>query len=653
MDTGHIHAGREVTRPVHERLVHELFEDQARLTPDLLAVVHGQKYLTYAQLDRRANRLAQKLRGLGVGPDRIVALCLERSLEFVIGALGILKAGGAYLPLDPAYPSERLAMMLEDASPVVLLTRPPHSVVLPVKDTQVVHMDEQQVAADDDDNDMVAHADCTQRNLVYVIYTSGSTGRPKGTAMPHRSAVNLIRWQRQVLPLPTGCRVLQFAALSFDVAFQEIFSTLCCGGTLVLLDEWMRRDARALVRVLNAHAVQRLFLPPAMLHVLAEQAAATTDALPSHLRDVITAGEQLRITREVRAFFERLPGCRLHNHYGPTETHVVTALTLEGEPHHWPTLPSIGWPISNARIHLLDERGQPVNVGVPGEIHIGGICVARGYLHQPGLTDQRFVRDPFSTDPEARLYKTGDLGRWCADGSIEYLGRNDEQVKIRGFRVEPGEIEAHLACQEHVRDAAVVARDLADGRRCLVAYVTTRSGCDIDAEDLRSRLMATLPEHMVPSAFVKLDEMPLTPSGKIDRRALPPPLPEAFARAPYEAPRDEIESALARIWEELLRLDRVGRQDHFFQLGGHSLLAMQLVTRIRATLSNEVLVSAVFDFPVLSDLAAHLAQQRDSQFVEEFAAGDDDVEDVLRYVSGMSENNVEQLLRKLRAGGRT
>ena len=307
-------------------------------------------------------------------------------------------------------------------------------------------------------------------NLVYVIYTSGSTGTPKGIAMQHRSAVNLIDWHRRIFGAAEGQRVLQFAALSFDVAFQEVFSTLCTGGTLVLLDEWVRRDARALTELLVNRGIARLFVPPLVLQSLAEY-AQISPVIPQSLKDVITAGERLTVSAEIKGFFVRLDGCRLHNHYGPTETHVVTALMLSGDSGGWPTLPSIGFPIFNTRIYVLDKEMQPVPIGVPGEIYIGGANVARGYLNRPELTAERFLPDPFSADPKGRIYRTGDLGRWRADGTIEYLGRNDEQVKIRGFRVELGEIEAQLMRHEDVKEAVVLAREDAPGQKRLVGYV--------------------------------------------------------------------------------------------------------------------------------------------------------------------------------------
>ena len=614
------------------RLIHELFEAQAERTPNAVALLHGQRKLTYAELNRSANRLAHHLVGCGIGADQVVGICVERSPEMVIGLLAILKAGGAYLPLDPNYPAERLQQMLEDAAPGVVLTHSELTGMLPQTAAQIMVLDKllPRLEGQAEANLPASDLDLQPQHLVYVIYTSGSTGRPKGTGMSHGSMVNLMQWHRSALGEAEGRRVLQFAALSFDVAFQETFSTLCTGGTLVLLDEWVRRDARALLELLRSAAVERVFLPPLMLQSLAES-FQTTQVLPDRLQDVITAGEALRISPQIRHLFEGLPGCRLHNHYGPTETHVVTALTLSGLVDTWPTLPSIGRPIANTQIYILDAQGEPVPVGVEGEIYIGGAGVARGYLNRPDLTQQRFVRDPFSEgatytshgegreaearsdgeragraqpDVQARMYRTGDLGRWSEEGTIEYLGRNDHQVKIRGYRIELGEIEAQLLSCEGVKEAVVVAREDAPGQKQLVGYLTWREGPQLSAEGLRTQLKERLPEYMVPSAFVTLPVLPLTPNGKLDRRSLPAPDLEAYAKREYEAPVGEVEEILAGIWRELLRIERVGRQDNFFELGGHSLYAVRLVDRIEQQFGKRLPIIAIFQKPTLQELAA-------------------------------------------------
>ncbi len=588
-----------------DRLIHELVAEQVARTPSAEAVRHEGRSLTYAQLDASAIRVALELAAQGVGPDRLVGICAERSMEMVIGVLAILKAGGAYLPLDPNYPAERLQYMLEDAAPVMVLTQAHLKSVLPEISAPVLTIEGLLDATSEAGAPSPLGYEQSPNSLVYVIYTSGSTGRPKGTAMPHGAMVNLIEWHRERLPLRQGQRVLQFAALSFDVAFQEIFSTLCTGGALVLLDEHVRRDAQALMQLLEAQSIERLFMPPLMLQSLAECFKAQGRA-PGRLKEVITAGEQLRISPEIIELFRHLPGCQLHNHYGPTETHVVTALTLTGDPASWPALPSIGRPIANTQIYLLDRHRTPVPVGVSAEIYIAGANVARGYLHRAQLTEERFVRDPFSADAQARMYRTGDVGRWRADGTIEYLGRNDDQVKIRGYRIELGEVERQLARHAAVKEAAVIAREDVPGEKRLAAYVTLRAGEAPSVEELRAHLKSSLPDYMVPSAFVTLERLPLTPSGKLDRRSLPPPQSQAYASERYEAPQGEVEQTLAHIWQDLLQIERVGRQDDFFELGGHSLLVLKALSKVNAAFGASLSVTDLYMSPTIAELATRI-----------------------------------------------
>ncbi|WP_129782635.1 non-ribosomal peptide synthetase [Peristeroidobacter soli] len=591
-------------------LIHEQFEEQARRTPDRIAVLHDQQHVTYAELSERASCLARYLRALGVGPDQLVAICVERSVEMVVAVLGTLKAGGAYAPLDPNYPTERLQYMLEDAAPKVVLTQERLRSKLPAEQETVITLDTRWAAISrcTEKASSATELGLNWQSRVYVIYTSGSTGMPKGTAMTHAAMVNLIEWHRRVFSAAEGKRVLQFSALSFDVAFQEIFSTLCMGDTLVLLDEWLRRDARALMELLIEQSVERLFLPPLMLQSLAES-FKDSGAVPTSLQDVITAGEQLRVSAEISSFFKRLRGCRLHNHYGPTESHVVTALTLSGSPDDWPVLPSIGRPLSNTQIYILDGGWQPAPIGVAGEIYIGGANVAREYFKRPALTAQRFIADPFCADAGRRLYRTGDLGRWRADGTLEYLGRNDDQVKIRGYRIELGEIEARLSTHAQVREVAAIVREDVPGEKRLVAYVTRRDEVGLGVEDLRAHLRALVPEHMVPSAFVILESLPLTPSGKLDRRALPIPEMGAYALEAYEAPQGEIEQAVAEIWQELLGVERIGRADNFFELGGHSLLGTRVIAHIRHLFDVELPLHVLFERPTIEGMSDWIAEE--------------------------------------------
>jgi len=585
------------------KLIHRLFEEQVERTPAAEAVVQGTRSLTYAELNDAANRLAHYLRSRGVGADHVVAIAVDRSLEMAIGLLAILKAGGAYVPIDPGYPPERLQYMLEDAAPTLVLVQRRTKAILPTTSAELVDLDTLSAELSESRSDNPsAPAGLSARNGVYVIYTSGSTGRPKGTVMSHGAVANLLAWQRRTLDA-AGVRVLQFAALSFDVAFQETFSTLCGGGTLVLLDESVRRDLPALLTLLNAQHIQRLFLPPLMLQNLAEWANTSRIHLPA-LQDIVTAGEQLRISPEIAKFFDRMSGCRLHNHYGPTETHVVTSLTLDGSPQRWPTLPSIGKPIANTQIYILDGRRMLVPFGAQGEIYIGGANVARGYLHRPDLTAERFMPDPFSADPDARMYKTGDLGRWQTDGTVEYLGRNDDQVKIRGYRIEPGEVEAKLAQHERISEVAVIVREDIPGLKRLVAYVTESGQGGVRADELRTHLLGALPEYMVPSAFVFLPSLPMTPSGKLDRRALPPPGADSVAAGRREPPSGKVEQAVATIWQEVLGVESIGRDDDFFDLGGHSLLALKALLRVNQACGCTLRVTDIYRNPTVRTLAA-------------------------------------------------
>ncbi len=592
-------------RYAETHLVHALVEAQAATTPGATAVVLGSRALSYGELDRLSNRLARRLRAGGVGPDVPVALFVERSIDMVVALLAVLKAGGAYVPLDPSHPAGRIAHVMAGAAPRVVLTQASLASALPALQAEVIVLDADPADAPSDAPLEPSTPALAPHHLAYVIYTSGSTGQPKGVAMHHRALANLLLWQRNNPPVPAPQRTLQFAALGFDVAFQEIFATLSTGGTLVLIEERVRRDPQALVQVLREQQVQRLFLPFVALQNLAEYIATSDEELPA-LQDVMTAGEQLHASVAVRALFQRLVGCRLHNQYGPTESHVVTALQLPPDPRQWQALPSIGRPIANNRIHVLDHRGRPAPIGVAGEIHIGGVGVARGYLNRPELTAERFVADPFSTDPQARLYKTGDIGRWRDDGEIDYIGRNDHQVKVRGYRVELGEIESALLGHAAVREAAVLARQDGGSDARLVAYVTRTDGAT-DAEDLRAHLKALLPPYMVPVLFVVLDAMPLSPNGKVDRRALPEPAmrrPE-MAQA-YEEGRTDAERRVCAAFAHVLGIDRAGRADNFFDLGGDSLRVLKVLAELQAGTERRLSTNLFFQDPTPAAIAREI-----------------------------------------------
>src|SRR5271165_26424 len=602
------------------KCIHELFEEQVERTPDAVAVVFEEEQLSYRELNERANRLAHYLRGLGVGPEKLVGLCLERSVEMIVGLLGILKAGGAYVPLDAEYPKDRLAYMLENAGISVLLMHEATRARLPDVGAQTVNLDAAQEAIGrEPEYNLVV--EMRPSASAYLLYTSGSTGRPKGVLMEHGPLVNLIWWQCAASVVGVRDRTLQFAPLSFDVSFQECFSTWCSGGTLVLIGETLRHDFAALLSWLRDARIQRLFLPFVALQHLAMEGMRDESSTWT-LREVITAGEQLRTTAEIRTYFQRLVGCRLVNQYGPTEAHVVSAHTLSGLAEAWAALPPIGVPIANTRLYILDRRGQPLPVGVPGELHIGGTSLARGYLNYPELTAEKFVPDPFSDLPGARLYKTGDLCRWLSNGHIEYLGRIDHQVKIRGFRIELGEIETVLRQHPSVQESIVIAREDIPGDKRLVAYIVARDHTPGDERltrhaisrngaaspsELREFLKVKLPEYMVPAAFVRLQALPLTPNGKVDRKALPKPDFEAVAdECKFVAASTPTEIVLARIWCKVLGLKQVGIHDNFFELGGHSLLALRIFSEIEKMFGDRPPLATLFQAPTIEKLATVL-----------------------------------------------
>ncbi len=591
-----------------------LFGAQAARTPDAPALVFGERSLTYAELERESGRLAQRLRALGAGPDARVGLCVERSLEMAVGVLATLRAGAAYVPLDPAYPAERLAYMLADSACAVLLTQERLRDTLPAFGGEIVTLDTPHPPAPSPTRGEGEHDSPSPESLAYVIYTSGSTGRPKGVAMTQRPLLNLLAWQLREWSGRPAARTLQYASVSFDVSFQEMFSTWATGGALVVVPEETRGDMAALARLVERERIERVFLPFVALQHLAE-AALEQGIRPAGLRELVTAGEQLRVTGPIRGWLAALPGCELVNQYGPSETHVVSSLKLAGEPAGWPALPGIGAPISNTRLYVLDPSLQPLPPGVPGELYVGGDSLARGYLGRPGMTADRFVPDPFGAGSGGRLYRTGDRARWLAGGGVEFLGRVDQQVKVRGFRIEPGEVEAALESHPAVRQALVHVWEESPGDRRLVGYVVPEPEAGApDASGLRSFLGERLPEYMLPSAFVVLERLPLTPSGKIDRRGLP--APGARRGTPYAAPRVPAEDMLCGIFLDVLGsrraapLDRVGIGDDFFGLGGHSLLATQVISRVREAFGVELPLRALFEAPTVAGLAGRIGLLR-------------------------------------------
>ncbi|MES2940630.1 MAG: non-ribosomal peptide synthase/polyketide synthase, partial [Pseudomonadota bacterium] len=592
-----------------DRCVHELFEAHAAATPLATALVRGGERLSYGELDAQANRLAHFLRDLGVGPDVRVAICADRRPHLVVGLLAVLKAGGAFVPLDPAYPRERLDHMLADSDPAVVLVDALGEQALSGNGHGPrLLLDAQETPWADAPADALPPQDLglAPSHLAYVIYTSGSTGVPKGVMVEHRSVCNLSTAQTRAYAVDPDSRVLQFASISFDACVWETVMALCHGAALHLPDADTALVGPALVEMVRTHRITHATLPPAVLTGLGDD-PADDDALAS-LRTLIVAGEA-PTTALVRRW---APGRLFINAYGPTETTVCATMHVCDPADPIDTgVPPIGRPIANTRVYLLDANRQPVPVGVPGELYVGGASVARGYLNQPELTAQRFPADPFDARHGGRMYRTGDLARWRADGSIEFLGRNDFQVKVRGVRIELGEIEARLADHPGVREALVVAVDAQADRR-LIAYYTRTADTEVGAAELSAHLARALPEFMVPAAFVALDAFPLTGNGKIDRKALPDPDGSSVVRRGDAPPEGEHEQALARVWSELLQIDRVGRHDDFFELGGHSLLAVRLTASIRRELGVELSLATLFAQPTLAAMATAVADARRS-----------------------------------------
>ncbi|AIV92474.1 non-ribosomal peptide synthetase [Burkholderia pseudomallei] len=611
-----------------EQCIHQLFEAQVDRKPEAIALTFEGQRLSYAELNARANRLAHYLQGRGVGPDRLVALCAERGIEMVVGLLAILKAGGAYVPLDPAYASDRLRGIVEDSQPALVLADAVGRAALgeldgalPVIDLETDALRWREMPAT---NPEVASQHV--HHLAYVIYTSGSTGRPKGVMVEHAQVVRLFGATQAWFGFDERDVWTLFHSYGFDFSVWEMWGALLHGGRLVIVPTEVTRTPSAFFALLCAEGVTVLNQTPSAFQALMsaqeerEEAAGNIEranVVAHRLRYVIFGGEALE-PRTLASWYARHgERTQLVNMYGITETTVhVTYCALRAEDAMRLGASPIGVRIPDLQLYVLDDRREPVPMGVTGELYVGGAGVARGYLNRPELTRERFIDDPFVAG--GRLYRTGDLARWRTDGSLEYLGRNDFQVKIRGFRIELGEIEAQLAKVAGVREVVVLARDSAadtdqnadlnasatanSSEKRLVAYYTG----DADVAALRAQAAQHLPSYMVPSAYVRLDAWPLTPNGKLDRRALPEPADDAYARAEYEAPRGAKEEALAAIWRELLHVERVSRHDNFFELGGHSLLAVQLVSRLRQALSVEVALSTVFDAPVLSALASRL-----------------------------------------------
>lgn len=624
----------------------QVVERQVERTPDAIAVVFEDAAVTYRELNRRANRLAHHLRSLGVGPEIPVGVCMERSLEMVVALLAVLKAGGAYVPLDPTHPMERLAFLLGDARPSVLLTQERLAGALPgcSGPTICVDRDHGRWEREPVTDPAVATAG---GDLAYIIYTSGSTGRPKGVQVTHRGVVNYLTFLAKTYALGAADVVLQLPSISFDPSVRDIFGPLTSGGRLVLIRDSEALDARAVLVAMRAHRVTRILaIVPSMLRPLL--AAADEEGWSAEsLRTILVSGEPLRMA-DVTGIRKIAGGALIVNHYGPTECTMTSTCYPIGAGDTGRSLVPAGGPIDNVQLYILDGRLNPVPIGVMGEVHIGGAGVARGYLNRPGLTAEQFIPHPFSSEPGARLYKTGDMGRYLPDGTLELLGRRDQQVKVRGIRVELGEIEAVLCEHASVREAAVIAWEDGPGDQWLAAYLVARPGAAPDSRELRRFLQGRLPGYMVPSDIVTIDALPLTPTRKVDRRALP--RPERAAGEPgrtFANPRTMVEGMLAGIWAEMLRLDRVGIHDDFFELGGHSLMAGRLLSIVRARFDVGVSMRTFFGAPTVAALSIAIVEGLSGR------ADADAMTRTFEELGSLSDEDAQRLLAEAGTSGAT
>lgn len=613
----------------HDCCIHQVFEAQARQTPDHVAIVFEQDQLTYAELNRRANQLAHWLRSQGVGPDVHVGIATERSVEMLVGLYGTMKAGGVYVPLEPSYPKERIDDILTDADISVVLTQAHLRHVVQAHTGQVLCID-----ADWDAliaNQSTENPECktTMENLAYTIYTSGSTGRPKGVMNTHLGILNRLFWMQDMFSLTASDRVLHKTPFSFDVSVWELFWPCMYGATLVVARPEGHKDNDYLVQTIVDQQITLMHFVPSMLQLFLQAKDVRTCR---SLRHVICSGEAL--PPDLRDRFFSLLEARLHNLYGPTEA-AVDVTSWECRRDNASSIVPIGRPVANTQMYILDRSMQPVPVGVPGELQIGGVQVARGYLNRPELTAERFIRDPFCDDPQARLYRTGDLARYLPDGNIEYLGRLDHQVKLQGFRIELGEIESLLSRHPAIREAVVVVHGDTAADKRLVAYLVSEIGSPLSDGPLRDYLKKRLPDHMVPSAFMWLEALPLTSSGKVDRRRLPAPVGQRSLEQTYQAPSSEIEKTIVDIWRDVLKVDKVGIEDNFFELGGNSFLSILAATHMHEALGFDIPVTMLFQHPTVASLVRCLQPSGENQMASQAIA-----ERALRRKTALSRKRV-------------
>jgi amino acid adenylation domain-containing protein len=599
-------------------------------TPEAIAVVYEQEQLSYRELNERANQLAHYLQREGVGAETLVGILMERSVELVVAMLAVLKAGAAYVPLDPAYPRERLNFMIADAGVELVLTQESLEDRLPDSlGVRIVGLESEweQIASE---SSAAVAGEVDADNLAYVIYTSGSTGTPKGVMVSHRSIVNHLHWRQSTYPLDASDRFLQKASFSFDISVWEIFGTLQSGARLVLARAGGQHDVDYLLNTVIDERITVLHFGTSMLQVFLDEERITRC---ESVRRVFCGGESLPVELQER-FFANMRA-RLHHQYGPTEA-TVDVLVWDCDPDNEPGFVPIGRPIANTQVYILDSERQAVPVGVSGEIYIAGESLARGYWGDAVQTAEKFIPNPFSHQPGARMYRSGDQGRFRPDGSVEFLGRLDQQVKIRGFRIELGEISAVLGQLPSVKQVFVMARtDFPDGDKRLVAYLVSEPETQLSVSELRSFVKERLPDYMMPHAFVFLDELPLTPNGKVNYRSLPLPdgsYPEL--EKSYAPPRTEAEEALVEIWEKVLGREKVGIYDSFFDQGGHSLLAIKLMARVQKRFQVQIPLRSFFQSPTVADLALTVVQSRAEQF---------ESDEMLRILADLEDSPEEEL----------
>ncbi len=615
-----------------DQSIHELFEEQVERTPEAVAVVYEDQQMTYRELNQKANQLAHYLGERGVRAEALIAVFMERSLEMVIAILGVLKAGGAYVPIDPDTPTDRLKFMLQDTQTPLILTQERFSSYLEEFVDQRICLDSawEELSRESQEN---PKSQVDGETAAYTIYTSGSTGTPKGVINVHGGLRNRLQWMQESYQLTAADRVLQKTPFTFDVSVWEFFWPLISGATLVIARPGGHRDSAYLLQVIQSKRITTMHFVPSMLGVFLQEAGV--ENCPS-LKRVFCSGEALSYELQ-QLFFERI-GAPLHNLYGPTEASIdVTAWKCRGDRDR--TVVPIGRPIANTQVYILDQYLAPVPIGVVGEIHIGGLGLARGYLNQPELMAEKFIYRSFEGEPARRLYKTGDLARYLPDGNIEFIGRMDDQVKIRGYRIELGEIEAVLVQHPMVQSSVVVVREDEPGDKRLVGYVVARLKETFDAAEVRQYLKHKLPEYLIPAALVLLDELPLTPSGKVDRRALPAPDQNGLQLANvYQPPRTPTEETLVTIWGKVLKLDKVGIYDNFFDVGGHSLLGTQVMSRIRSAFSIDLPLRHMFESPTVAEMADVITQSQWKQ------ASEAELAQLLGEVEATTEEDAQKML---------